>query len=201
MARRKVGEGAATPNGGAISTEARNAEIAAIQNEAIARTKALADVGSPMDTNGGGGDGSEPVVPDDDPEERAAIQAEARPSAAIAKDVTSGALGAGFFGRPAATSAPTAPLATAIVSAANKAFATDPGGSEVTYTSGEEMYGKQGSFSSYRVGPVTIRDRCREGETIVQAIARLRADAAAIMAEERVSKDREFKAHFKAAFG
>jgi hypothetical protein len=80
------------------------------------------------------------------------------------------------------------------------AFGGEDVGEEITATSGEEMYGKQGSFSSYRVGPLSLKTTVRPGETKLDAYRRLRADLAMMMAEERVAKRDEFVANFPKAF-
>lgn len=74
-------------------------------------------------------------------------------------------------------------------------------GDTVNITIGEEMYGKQGTFSSYRVGPVSGSTRIRESETRGEAIRRLRAELAVEFDAERELKKAEFIANFQKAFG
>lgn len=154
--------------------------------------------------------------------ERAAIQAEAAPAAPSATPPAApatpvradvGALGAGFFGRgqtpfeapPASPPASVTNIVQSVVrndAPTPKAFvdlAID--GEEVVYVAAEEMYGKTGTFSSYRVGPITLKTRVRAGETHFAAYERLRAEGAKAMEAERAAKDAEFKGHFKTAFG
>lgn len=178
MARRKVETAPSSPLG-TLTAEQRAAEIAARQNQALAASAPAAE-GTPMDTGGGGWE---------DPE-RAAIQEEGSKTSALS---------ASFFGK----TTPAATTAAAIPSQESRDEDVLGGSSEeeITYTAGEEMYGKQGTFSSYRVGPITLRTRLRPRESHGAAYARLRADATAMMASEREVKDAEFKAHFKKAFG
>jgi hypothetical protein len=203
MARRKI-ESAPL---GTLTPEQREAEIKQVQNDALAGLgqRALSEETGALTSS----DLKKLSELSEEDIERAAIQAESDP----ARMASGAALSAGFFGRgvePFAktpSSAPPAPPAPPAVSPApspmviNNAPVTGADADEVTYTTGEEMYGRQGTFSSYRVGPITLRSRLRPGETHAAALSRLRAEAAAFMVTEREAKDLEFKTHFKKAFG
>lgn len=73
-------------------------------------------------------------------------------------------------------------------------------GDEVEVTWAEEMYGKQGTFSSYRVGPFRIKGRVMTGETRLAAMKRLMDDLAEIAKAERERARAAFCAHFPVAF-
>ncbi len=70
----------------------------------------------------------------------------------------------------------------------------------VEVTLGEEMYGKPGSFSSYRVGPFRAQGKVRPGETRVEAMKRLSGDLETVMALARDKARTEFCKHFAVAF-
>ena len=135
----------------------------------------------------------------DEDVERAAIQEEAK------------GLGASFFGgvsipkavEEAATKAiaPPPPSVPAAVVVAAPAPVFDHGVEEVTATIGEELYGKPGSFSSYRVGPIGGRTRVLPGETRMMAYRRLREELAQMMNEERELRRAEFLGAVQKAFG
>lgn len=69
-------------------------------------------------------------------------------------------------------------------------------GEEIDATRGEDMYGKPGSFSSFRVGPFSGKTRVRPGETRVTAGQRLRAEFAQLAAEEYAIRLPEFLANW-----
>jgi hypothetical protein len=73
-------------------------------------------------------------------------------------------------------------------------------GEEVDVTWPEEIYGKPGSFSSYRVGPFNSKSRVRAGETRPQAMRRVLDELAQVAAYARTEAKREFLGHFKVAF-
>lgn len=149
--------------------------------------------------------------------ERAAIQEEAK------------GLGASFFGSVSIPKAVEDTLAAASVEKANPQPPSNPPaanltrelvapatmntivqnyaspefipGDEISVTIGEELYGKPGSFSSYRVGPLGGTTRVQPGETRADAYRRLRADLAAMLVEEREARRAEFLAGLQKAFG
>lgn len=139
--------------------------------------------------------------------EREAIQEEAAGKLDLPKAVgeMQGALGAAFFGKGPSVM-PKEPGTGEMFSNIDK-IATTPAavsnastGDTFTVTIGEEMYGKTGTFSSYRVGPFTAQGRVREGETLSGAMKRVLAELAAVAAAERLRADAEFKSHFKNTF-
>ncbi len=123
------------------------------------------------------------------------------------------ALGPGFFGGPAILppKEPPAPRpATAIdrmVAEMEKEVRPPPANvsnvlvesqsEEVSWTHGEELYGKQGTFSQYRVGPFTGKTRVRAGETHAAALRRLKAEIGAEADVERAAAHERFMAHWK----
>ncbi len=119
------------------------------------------------------------------------------------------ALGAGFFGGPPAvvpSSPAPSPTALAAAQAKTEVSAAPPpvfdvgfgdAGEEVTAVHGEELYGKQGTFSQYRVGPFTGRTKVRPGETHADAMRRLKGQLRAEADEERVAAHERFMAHWK----
>ncbi len=112
----------------------------------------------------------------------------------------SDALGAGFFG-PGAVIAkdpiPEPPRPVPSLSLPALPGVDDPEvGQEVEGTRGEEMYGKPGTFSSYRVGPFTGRTRIRPGETRVLALCRLLKEFAEVAKVERDLRHDECISHF-----
>lgn len=68
----------------------------------------------------------------------------------------------------------------------------------VTATRGEEMYGKPGTFSSYRIGPFTTSSKIRKGETRATAYVRLLDALRQVAAEERKKAHEEWSSHFLA---
>lgn len=161
-----------------------------------------------------------PVEPDP---EREAIQAEAReaekpraaippppPPAAPPAEIAS-ALGGSFFGnpsmvtqtpKPADAKPPTpAQIAKSAIEAARADVILDAGelgqeGDEVVATHPEEMYGKQGTFSSYRVGPFVLKTKLRGGETRTAVMRKLLAELRELANEEREKAHAEFCSHF-----
>lgn len=77
---------------------------------------------------------------------------------------------------------------------------SEVGGLEIDACWAEEMYGKQGSFSSYRVGPFRTKDRVRPGETRAAAFARVMAELEVVAKAERIRARDAFVAHFPVAF-
>lgn len=90
---------------------------------------------------------------------------------------------------------PAAPLAPSSAVVNNASFGGE--GEEVTWTHGEELYGKQGTFSQYRVGPFTGRTRVGPGETHAAALQRLKTQLRAEADEERAAAHERFMAHWK----
>jgi hypothetical protein len=74
-------------------------------------------------------------------------------------------------------------------------------GEPVEAVHGEEMYGKQGTFSSYRVGPFTSSTKIRKGETRASATRRLLEELEEIAKIERVRAHAAWAAHFTTNFG
>lgn len=117
-----------------------------------------------------------------------------------------GALGAGFFGK--ASSPLEAPEKEVMIKDLPKPGFTPPTGpsqlgdegEEVTCTKGEEMYGKPGQFSTYRVGPFSGTTRVRPGETRSAARRRLMDELNAFADEERERAKKAFLSHYPNAF-
>lgn len=161
-----------------------------------------------------------PTAPAEPDPEREAIQAEAReaekPRAAIPPPPPppptapptelASALGGSFFGtqtpKPADAKPPTpAQIAKSAIEAARADIILDAGelgqeGDEVVATHPEEMYGKQGTFSSYRVGPFVLKTKLRGGETRTAVMRKLLAELREIANEEREKAHAEFCSHF-----
>jgi hypothetical protein len=74
-------------------------------------------------------------------------------------------------------------------------------GEEVTVTKGEEMYGKSGQFSTYRVGPFSMTTKVLPDETRPQAMRRAMNELNAFADEERENVKQRFLSHFPKAFG
>lgn len=155
--------------------------------------------------------------------EREAIQAEAReaeksraaiPPPAPPPDVAA-ALGGAFFGAPSPAPKQEDAVDRAIARQkkddAKPMKAADLGlvpgvildagdlgqeGDEVVATHPEEMYGKQGTFSSYRVGPFVLKTKLRAGETRMAVMRKLLAELREIANEEREKAHAEFCSHF-----
>lgn len=181
---------------GTLTPAEREQEIKKIQDDAIARANARKDLEKSVQ--------SDEEYQKELDDERDAIVNE--PPLAM-----SGALGAGFFG-----SAPSHATSEAIAEKRNldnlpahasTRFTPPSGpsqlgdeGDEVTCTKGEEMYGKPGQFSTYRVGPFTETTRVRPGETREQARKRLMDSLHAFFDAEREIAKKKFLAHYPNAF-
>lgn len=72
---------------------------------------------------------------------------------------------------------------------------------EVTATHPEEMYGKPGTFSSYRVGPFVLKATVRPEETRLMVMDRLNAELREIANKEREKARADFLAFLPKAFG
>lgn len=70
-------------------------------------------------------------------------------------------------------------------------------GNEITCVSGEEAYGKTGSFSSYRVGSITIRETLAAGADRVAAMKKALDDMREVKAYEREKQHEAFVANFR----
>jgi hypothetical protein len=179
------------------TTEERNAEIKRVQDDALSRVMARAafSPSSPDDV----------AMRKDLDDERAAIQAEERsapPAAttsfvAVSRDSekirdrfveTCESLldGRGVPARPEP--------------AVSRETTNPDEGETISYTKGEEMYGKTGFFSSYRVGPFTETTKVRPGETKAEARRRLAEEVNAFADEERERSKAKFMGHLPNAF-
>jgi hypothetical protein len=130
-------------------------------------------------------------------------------------EVITTALGAAFFGNFEPTKVPisvpnfdsTPPLA---LPATNKRYRDSIEESEVlngleenqevTASWPEEMYGKTGTFCSYRVGPFTAKSRIRAGETRPMAFKRVMDELADVAKLERIRARDAFLEHLPGAF-
>jgi hypothetical protein len=156
---------------GTASAADREAEIKKVQDDALARAKAAKE--QEIDV------------------EREAIQAE-------------GSLDPGsFFG--AETKLPPPPPVVNIVNQGPTSAPTDAElasgqeGSEVHVTKGEEMYGKTGTFSSYRVGPFSLTAKVGPGQTRLGVFRQLRQELEVMADEAREEAKKKFLAHFPTA--
>ena len=184
---------------GTLTPEQREQDIKKVQDDAIARATARKDLEKRAESDETGS-----ITQKELDDERDAIVNE--PPLA-----PSGALGAGFFG-----TAPSPATSEAIAEKRNldnlpahasTRFTPPSGpsqlgdeGDEVTCTKGEEMYGKPGQFSTYRVGPFTETTRVRPGETREQARKRLMDSLHAFFDAEREIAKKKFLAHYPNAF-
>lgn len=202
MARRRVEEGAGTkPSAaertgdlfqsaplGTLTPEQREGEIKKVQDDAIARAQARRDLEKRAESDETGS-----ITRKELDDEREAIQAEA-----------AGALGGAFFGSPSPLAAPEKEVMVKDLptfSATNEGVGPTPDeGDEVSCTKGEEMYGKPGQFSTYRVGPFSGTTKVRAGETRAQARRRLMDELNAFADEERERAKKAFLAHYPNAF-
>lgn len=180
---------------GTLTSEQREQEIKNVQDDAIARARARRDLEKRAESDETGA-----VTQKELDDEREAIQAEA-----------SGALGAGFFGKadtplaapPKEVMIKDIPPSPTSFSAVREGFGPTPNGDEgeeVSCTKGEEMYGKPGQFSTYRVGPFSGTTRVRAGETRAQARRRLMDELNAFADEERERAKKAFLSHYPNAF-
>lgn len=200
---------------GSLTPTGREAAIKQSQDDAIARAKAkaLSEADARMKSDETGSFTQADIdLALDEAKEREAIQAEGS-----VKDMSG--LGDAFFGGKKVIVKTMDPRKDAepdnIVSEfvehvreeTRKAAALDKAvlesfdeGEEVSATKGEEMYGKTGQFSSYRVGPFAGTTKVRPGETRMQARRRLMAELNEQADEERESAKRKFLAHLPTAF-
>lgn len=186
---------------GTLMTEQRDAEIKKVQDDAIARAQARRDLEKRAESDETGAVSAKELAEyqKDLADERDAIVNE--PPLADA-----GALGAGFFGK--ASSPLEAPEKEVMIKDLPKPGFTPPTGpsqlgdegEEVTCTKGEEMYGKPGQFSTYRVGPFSGTTRVRPGETRSAARRRLMDELNAFADEERERAKKAFLSHYPNAF-
>lgn len=109
-----------------------------------------------------------------------------------AQDIAA-ALGKGFFG---GNSAAHVDQATAKAEGAPPANGESVDAEPVTATRGAELYGKPGTFSTYTIGPFTMRTSPRAGETRAQAMGRLLEEMREVAAIEREKMHAEFVHHF-----
>lgn len=186
---------------GTLTPAQREQEIKKVQDDAIARAQARRDLEKRAESDETGAVSAKELAEyqKDLDDERDAIVNEPPLAAA-------GALGAGFFGK---TSSPLeAPEKEVMIKDLPKPGFTPPSGpsqlgdegDEVTCTKGEEMYGKPGQFSTYRVGPFTETTRVRPGETREQARKRLMDSLHAFFDAEREIAKKKFLAHYPNAF-
>jgi hypothetical protein len=118
------------------------------------------------------------------------------------------ALGGSFFGGtntmpgppPTAEPRKQAPVAPATPEIPPAAVPSTAEGERITVTRGEEMFGKPGSFSTYRVGPFTVEGRVRPGENYQMATARLLAELNQVFDAAFDVARAKFLAHFEKAF-
>jgi hypothetical protein len=156
-----------------LETSARELEIRKAQDEALEKTKARL----------------------------MAAAADVRSVAAAddADDEKAKALGLGFFG-------PKDDALSRVIARkdAEKSLTEASGGADedepVTATHGEEMYGKTGTFSSYRVGPFTSSTKVRRGESRGSAYARLLGELRDVAKVEREKAHADWAAHFTTHF-
>lgn len=74
------------------------------------------------------------------------------------------------------------------------------GGDEVEVTKPEEMYGKTGTFCSYRVGPFRLKARTKPGQTRMELFAILYAEVNAMADIARETEKAKFLSHLPGAF-
>lgn len=214
MARRRVEEGAAEPKPsaaertidmfadkpktespplGTLTPEGREKAIKQEQDDAIARAKARRELEERAKSDETGS-----ITQKELDDEREAIQAEGADTSGLGSAFFGGSAGAGATPKKEEASEPT------IGGKPSKEFWDDLSkkdeGDEVSYTKGEEMYGKPGQFSTYRVGPFTSSTRVRAGETRVEALRRLSLEMETFMTEERERAKKAFLAHYPNAF-
>lgn len=197
---------------GTLTSEQREQDIKKVQDDAVSRANARKELEKRAESDETGA-----ITQKELDDERAAIQAEGSIHPAIAgmeasrarmneqmAAVDKGALGTGFFGKPVDIKQGFKEPET---SPAHLGFTTPSGpsllgdeGDEVHATKGEEMYGKPGQFSTYRVGPFSGSTKVRPGETRAQARRRLMDELHAFADEEREIAKKKFLAHFPNAF-
>lgn len=184
---------------GTVTPEQREQEIKKVQDGAIERARARRDLEKRAESEETG------AVTSKELQEYQKELADERDAIVNEPPLDKGALGAGFFGGPPPRSG------SEVVKQAleeRSARFTPPSapsqlgdeGEEVTCTKGEEMYGKPGQFSTYRVGPFSGTTRVRPGETRAQARRRLMDELNAFADEERETVKKKFLAHFPTAF-
>lgn len=194
---------AAPPPLGTQSTEQREQTIKSEQDGAIERARERAALEKKLASEETGAITSDDLkrakelAAEDVDIEREAIKAEGAGSA----------LGAGFFGGkvdPTSKEATEKAFIGSVTNILNGYVPPTPDsgdqGDEVTYTKGEEMYGKPGQFSTYRVGPFSLTTRVRSGETRLDALRRLSKEMETFFVEERDRAKKAFLAHYPTAF-
>lgn len=191
------------------------AEIKKVQDDAVSRAIAKRDLEKRAESDETGAVSAKELqeYQKDLADEREAIQAEGNPVADLLKG-TQESLGKGFFGTSAEPPSPVVKEAIAekravdnLPAHASTRFTPPTGpatlgeeGLEVHYTKGEEMYGKPGQFSTYRVGPFSSSTTVRPGETRVDALRRLSKEMNEFFDEERERAKQAFLSHYPKAF-
>lgn len=146
---------------------------------------------------------------DYDKAEREAIQAEANRPPTVNPPPATALDPAAFFGnRPVEvkqefrSSDPDRVVAAAFKESLEKVRLPESAaeGDEVEVTKPEEMYGKTGSFCSYRVGPFRLKARTQPGQTRMELWKILYAEVQAMADIARETEKAKFLSHLPGAF-